>query len=819
MTMLNPISSKQYPLSVVLTSSGLDAVEPGTLFELGVTVHNVGDRSAIIYIFIEERTPVLRQWCPSMQERLALAPDQSGEVTFQFQIPTSALPEMLEYDLVVDGTDSYQDVPPRRYDHYQLQVIPAARAIGGADEPTFYLEPPSTSRQPLLLQPGIGQPLQVWVDNRAERVDRFRLQCTGLPPEWQLTITYPVNTQGYGLVVAADSLGLNPGERGQILVLITPPPHALAGTYIPTLRLISDNQPEMNLLDLVYLQVYPTYQLQPLLQMLRNQVRNQPALFEVQLENQGNTPRQVLLTVENLEEPDSCTYTLDPEQITIAPQKANRVVLKGQPAKWWQRPFYGGGRFFNFRVMLTDADSHPIAVNTLPGNLIWLPRPWWQLLLLIVAALGVLGTFIWLLWWLFFKPPVLPQLLSFAAADSRYSEASGDFARVNWEVTNPHRIAALTLTGVSPEGEVISSPLTYTFDQGDLPQALVPFCTRQVQQLTCTNVRTNASKPGTYTFELTVVPRGRQPRQPITAQSSKVVIAPTPVIVPEVTDFLPSRLLYQEAIALSSSAPPDNLIDGDGIRLNWIITNPADLAALKLVARTEDDTLLGEVWFELEEAAPGDIVLPEALEEACQLRDQMLVCREVATGITEVGTYTFGLTTVARNAPEPEAEPMVVETEAVTIQPITPVIAQFQINGVNVQPKYLIPVERGAPPPLIRLTWQIVGGATTTAQLLPVPGPIPLAGEAGLPLNPAGSTLITLEATNATGESVSQSVQIETFDPNPQDPAAAAAAAAAAAVAASQDRDGDGSNGEALPESDAVDPGRIAPLDAPPRFD
>ncbi|MBE7385039.1 MAG: hypothetical protein F6J95_026960 [Leptolyngbya sp. SIO1E4] len=827
MTSLNLSPNQHAPLSVILTSSGMDVATPGSRFELGVTVHNVGDRSAIVYIFIEERSPLLRQWCHSMQERLALAPDQSGEITLQIEIPATALPEILEYDLVVDGSDSYRDFPPRRYDHYQLQVLPTARTVGGAEDPTFYLDPVSSSQQPLMIQPGVSLPLQVWVDNRAERVDRFRLRGAGLPDDWHITITYPRDTQDFGLMVEAESLGLNPGERGQILVTLMPPINALAGVYIPTLRLISDNQPEMNLLDLVYLQVSPTYQLQPVLQVLRNQVRTQPALFEIQLENLGNTPRDLLLSVENLEDPDSCTYTLDPSQVTpVAPQTTRRVLLTGIPQKWWQRPFYGGGRFFNFRVQVEDAESHPLTVNTLPGNLLWLPRPWWQLLVLLLTALGVLGVVIWLIWWLFFKPPVLPQLLTFEAEDSRYAEANGEFARVSWEIDNVHRIQEVTLVGLSAEEEILSAPLTYTLDSGALPPALLPFCTQQGRRLTCNNVRTNARQPGTYIFELTVVPQGRRPRQPITARSSTVVIEAQPLILPEITDFAPSRLVYQEAGASpaggSSRADADLQIDAAGIRLNWIVTNPNELAALKLVARA-DGKSLGELWFEIEPLPSGDIGLPEALADVCQLASQVLVCEDVPTEIDQVGSYQFELTAVARTPPESEAEPILAETEVVTIQPIAPAIAQFQIDGENARPKYLIPVTRGAAPPTITLTWAINGGATTTAELLPVPGPVGLAGNAVLPLNPMGSTLITLQATNPAGDTVARSVQIETFDPNPQDPAAAAAAAAAAAVTAAEENgDETGSAPEgagALDEGDAVDQERIAPLDEPPRFD
>lgn len=827
MTSVQPLRNRQYPLSVVLTSAGLDSAAPGSTFTLGVTVHNVGDRSAIVYVFIEERSPILRQWCGSMQESLALATDQSGEVTFEIAVPSAALPELLEYDLIVDGSDSYQDFAPRRYDHYRLQVLPAERTAQSTDEPTFYLEPTSTSRTPQVVQSGVGWPLQVWVDNRAQRVDRFRLNCLGLPPDWRIVIAYPKDPGQLGLIVEADSLGLNPGDQGQILVTITPPVKVLAGYYVPTLRLLSENQPDLNLLDLVYLQILPLYQLHPQLQSLRNQIRTQPALYEIQLDNLGNTPRAIALTVEDLEAPDTCDYRLDAEQVAIAPFSQQRLFLEGMPQNWWQRPLYGAGRFFNFRVRLDDPEQYPLLVDTLPGNVLWLPRPWWQLLLVVLTVLGAVGILLGLLWWLLFKPPVLPQIVAFETQDSRYAEANGDFARVSWTIANAHRVQSLTLVGYSPEGELLSAPLTYTFDRGNLPQALTSFCLQQRRELSCTNVRTNASRPGTYQFELTVTPRRRPPKTPITATSGQVVIEPRPLVLPEIQELVASRLLYQEvgsfAAAIQNSettdeALLDSLIDANGIRLNWMVANPAALAALKLEARGEDDRLIGEVVYDLAVSPEGVLELPEPLNAACQLGEQRLLCQDVPTLITEVGVYTFTLTAIPQDSGIDGAAvaALTAQTESVAIQPLPPAIAAFQINGQPARPKYLIPVVPGAPPPVVTLTWQVFGGATTSAQLLPVPGAIPLAGSAQLPLNPQGNTLITLQATNNLGKEVAQSVQIETFNPNPADPAAAAAAAAAAALSQTDDGSGDEVNGsEGIPN----EPERIAPLDVPPRFD
>ncbi|NJN20535.1 MAG: hypothetical protein HC812_04185 [Leptolyngbya sp. RL_3_1] len=150
---------------------------------------------------------------------------------------------------------------------------------------------------------------QIQVFNRSERVDRFRLVCLDLPPRW-VQITYPQDTQGLGLVVEGDSLGLNPGEQGLILLTLTPPAEALADIYIPTLQLLAENDPDLALLELIYLRVLPIYQLQSELITLARQVRTQPAQFQLLLTNEGNSPRHVAVAARDLEEPDLCTYTL-----------------------------------------------------------------------------------------------------------------------------------------------------------------------------------------------------------------------------------------------------------------------------------------------------------------------------------------------------------------------------------------------------------------------------------------------------------------------------------------------------------------------------
>ncbi|MBT9316678.1 COG1470 family protein [Leptothoe spongobia] len=820
------------PLVVVRTSSGVDLVSPGATFQLGITIHNQGQNSAIIYTYIEERSSILRQWCPSMQERLALGPNQSGEVVFKIRVPADALPEILEYDLVVDASDYYPDYPPQRYEQ-QLQVLAAERTSVQTSDPVFYIDPQTSSQKPVSAQPNIGLPVQVWVENRSERVDRFRLSCAGLPTDWETTITYPQDNQGLGLIVAADSMGLNPGARGQILLLLKPPANALAGSYVPTLRLSSQNDPTLNLLDLVYLQVEPTYLLQPTLQTLRSEVRGQAGLFEVHLNNSGNTSRAVAVKVQGLNQAKHCLYTLEEEQTTVLPQATQRIALKGEPQKWWRRPLYGSGRTYNFRIQVEDPENHPLLANELRGSLTWAARPWWQLLLLVLAVLGVLGTLAWLIWWYILRPPATPQILDFAIEDARYAEATGDVARVGWQIEHPERVKTLRVTGYSADGKILSGPLTYDLTDKDIPPGLAANCNQQEEILTCSNVRTDARKPGEYTFELTLVSKNRRQKKPITEQSDVVVIDPKPL--PIVAEFFAPDVFYQEAGAAAlldeNEAVEDEIpaIDGAGIRLNWRISQIAELQAFKLIGRTADGKVMGEINYQLERRPEG-LTLPDELASFCEFTGAEIVCEDVPTEVFQAGTYQFELQTIVQGQPS-EAEPIL--TELITIEPQAPEILAFLINGEVAQPKLLIPIQPGVFAPTLTIDWDVDGGETTSVSLLPVPGNVPSQGTIAFPLKPeSGSTTISLEAKNTVGKSITQSVVVETFDPTQpvtaeEVAAAAAAAAAEASAAAMQANEEAGAEESLLPEGvmpDAlgqrgpVDTERLSPSELPPRF-
>jgi len=293
------------PLAFSISPSGDHSAVAGDSFEVSVTVFNRGDRSALVDVFLDQ-TAQVRQWCADPSERLALAAGQSNEVLFRFQVPPQTLPATYAYQLVIDSSQHYPEDTPIQISK-RLQILPRSGTAVQVKDPTLTLQPVTRSTQPVLLQPGATLEVQVQVHNRSDRVDRFRLTCPDLRREWY-TIRYPSGIETPGLITSGQELKLNPNGKGEILLSITPPLETPAGRYSPTIRLYSSNNPALNLLDVVYVQVAALYQLTAELQTLVSKVRRSPASYRLHLHNGGNTRRNLLLSVSSVDEEDAPLY-------------------------------------------------------------------------------------------------------------------------------------------------------------------------------------------------------------------------------------------------------------------------------------------------------------------------------------------------------------------------------------------------------------------------------------------------------------------------------------------------------------------------------
>jgi len=744
------------PLAVIPNPSGDFAVTAGSSFELCVTVSNKGNQSALIDIYIDEVSQALRQWCDSPFERLALSPKSTSEVVFKFQVPPQTLPSNYHYQLVLDAPQHYPEDTPIRYSQ-RVQVLPAIEDAVRVSDPTFTVIPATSTVAPIVLQP--GQPLQVivLVDNRSDRVDRFWLSCSDLDESWY-NVRYPEGLQLPGLVTTSDGLDLNPGAKGEIVLLLNPPLNAVAGNYFATLRLQSANNPDFVLLDVIYLQVLPVYLITVELRTLLGQVRRSPGLYEVRLTNVGNTEREIIVRTVSFEEEDLCRYTLEPPQVRMLPGAIGIVGLQIQPTKWWRRPVYGGGRLIHFGIALEDPEKLPLP-NELPqGALLWEPRPWWQFLLLLLTILGTLGAIAFLIWWLFFRPPAPPKIMEFSSDNPSYQEADNDFVNLNWQIRNPQQIQSLSLTSQSPDGSAPVQPITYDFSKG-IPNELKEFCIFRAM-LICKNVRTAARQPGNYVFELKVFSKKKKD---VPADSSKTnTIKIQSVVPPKISEFVSTKPVYQEASNRSqeSGVRSQKSATEDMILLNWKVNNPEQLKELKLIGRAPDGSVTSPL-----KSYNFNQGIPKELKESCQL-SQDLTCKNVPTEATKPGDYVFELTAVPQKR---EAEkPISVKTDTIKILPnIVPIkIASLKINNQDAAGKYLVPLDPKKPIKPIVITWQVEGGKDTKVEFLPAPGTVPPTGAISYPLSrqPSSETL-TLKVTNKAGQEISRSITFETVLP------------------------------------------------------
>ena len=767
------LDSVTKPLAVIINASGKETVIAGTSFYLSVTVCNKGSKSAVIEVYIQEESPGVRSWCKSGQKLLALGEGQSEEIVFEFEIPVDALIGTHTYSIVVDAPEDYPEHTPIQYPQY-FQVLPSTSDITISSDPTFVLQPTTTSTFPSIIPHGGAIAVQVLVHNRGDRVDRFRVVCSDLPDKW-LTINYPQGFQAEGLLLDSDCLNLNPGDRGQVSLLISPPMDALAGNYIGTIRLYSENNPELTLLDLIYLQIPPNYLLQTDFRTLLGRIKKKPGLFQINLVNNGNTSRLINLQVQDLEEEEVCKYHLESTQALIPPQKAVDISLKVEPTKWWKRPLFGGAKVINFSLDIEDTQELPLVNKNFPGTLIWEARPWWQLLPFILLLLLSIGASVYLIWWFLFRTPPSPKVFEFYPEDSYYSAQNNDVVHLGFSINNPQRIKSIKLVGMSADGQIITRPETYDLSKG-IPANLEPYCNQNQQILNCSRVRSNARKPDTYVFEMTVLPKSGKDGKPVTFKTSPVTIAPIPR--PEIISFGSTRPTYQEVSYILPESSKKNKLNvkknrksvNSQIKLNWAVNNPEQLQSIQIIGRTPEGLVTSPL--RTYDFSQG---IPPQLQGYC--RDgKPLVCVNVSTGIQRPGDYIFEIIAIPKGKVSDKVATK--KTDLIKILPKPSRILDFKINGEPAPTKFLIPITNKKVSPKVDISWRVDASNGAKVELIPAPGTVPLSGSIPLTLQPEPTDLtIRLQVSGIDGQQVSRSVILTTYDPNAKDPAVVAAEA------------------------------------------
>ena len=500
-------------------------------------------------------------------------------------------------------------------------------------------------------------------------------------------------------------------------------------------------------------------------------------MYQVRLNNSGNTPRLVNLQVKDLDEEGVCSYLLEPSQALVHPQQTVAVDLLVKPEKWWKRPFLGGARVINFTVDLEDSQKLPLLNDSFPGVLVWEARPWWQFLPFLLLALLGLGLSVYFIWWLRFRIPPSPKVFQFYPEDSNYSAVNDDVIHLGFAINHLSRLSSIKIVGLSADGEPLTRPETYDFSKG-IPDELQPSCEPQEKLLVCKNFRSNARKPGTYIFEMTTQPKPGRGAVSSTIKTNPVTITSIPS--PEIISFGSTETIYQDgATNKNNKAKPKNRYSSSEIKLNWNIINSNYLQSLQLVSRNAEGSVVSKL-----KTYDFNKGIPLSLLRYCR-KAEPLVCKNVRTGIKNPGDYIFELRAIPKTKVGDEI--ITKKTELIKILPKPVKIVNFKINGKSAPAKYLIPIKKDKTTPPVTLSWKVDASLGTKIELLPAPGTVPLKGSMPFTLNPKpGSLTLMLQATSTTGEQVVRSVILETYEPNAKDAAAATAEAVTKAIVEAQ---------------------------------
>ncbi|MBW4599466.1 MAG: hypothetical protein KME29_07585 [Calothrix sp. FI2-JRJ7] len=717
------------PLSIIINPPGIQYGMPGDIVSLYAVVINEGDQSAVIDLFFsfDETFQKISGWSTSPRASLAVAPKESSdEVTFNFEIPVDALAGTYDYTFVVDSPQHYPQDTPINFPG-QLKVQLKEQTVIRAFDPTFSIIPATNPNKPITYR--FDQPLQVVikVENRSNRVDRFCLTCPDLDDSW-FKISYPATgMEGVGLFDVS-ALELNPNTEGEIYLEFRPPIDTLAGSYSPTIRLLSENNPDLILLDLIYINIPTNYQLAIEIYTILGKVSRKDGAYELVVNNQGNLIRELILNAKTRDEEEICTYKFDPRELRLLPNITDKASLLVKPGPWWRRPLFGQPLLINFEVNITDKQGYPLANASPQATLSWKARPWWQFLLLILLGLGLFAGAAYMIW-RFLNPDPL-RIESFSTNEPPLIE--GDEINLNWKIDNYKRMQKLVVATKQPNNRNVLS-----YDKNTIKELIQPNknnqnppcnVTRQ-EELICNRVPTGITNQGQYEFELqasylqgsSLFNRRSQTER----QTAKVQIDKKPIA--EVADFKADKSQYKA---------------GESVFLTWTIKNPVLLNKLIINSKANNVPVGNPVTLVFEN---GNIKDPK-LQKFCK-EDKVLTCTVPFTA-SQPGTFTYDISAISGDQVSPKQAQNPVE-----ILPKPFNIVFFRINNIDNSKSQNIVLNEGEQ---VSVSWK-VGGENVSVNLSLNNGEVPQTGATPkIPVDLDFPRQITLEVTDKLGKRGSQ---------------------------------------------------------------
>jgi len=459
---------------VVDVQGSQEQVEPGgQAYQRYITIKNGGKKPAKITLWLttkDTHSQQLLRWYsliensphsyPSDEKREIsienLEPDQKRNITLTIQVPQTAEPGTYNYEIRAEDAENQGESVLRPQ---QFQVRPSKQYLESRNEPSFTVEPQTSSEQPYELAPGDRFPLKITVENRSRHVDRFFIAFPELDNSW---------FENYIHTLSADGLPLNPGEIGSFNLLLRPPEHTPAGQYFSTIRLKSETT-NLVFLDIVYFNIQIDQRLTLDLSPASRKFPTADSSFEITVYNPGNIQRH--LQIQAHDEEGLFLYKIEPASLKLERGQEGKFSLNPQPKKGWRRG-WSEGQTIPFHLQISNIQSFidntefPAVTLDLPenpsGTIIWQPRPSWQRflftkvpkLLLLGLLLLVLGLLIdsgckfaysWV-WQSIVKPSLQPNITEFSSIEKTYQAGQDDGIRVNWEIRNLGQLSQIVVT-------------------------------------------------------------------------------------------------------------------------------------------------------------------------------------------------------------------------------------------------------------------------------------------------------------------------------------------------------------------------------------
>ncbi|MEM9218285.1 MAG: hypothetical protein AAGD25_28580 [Cyanobacteria bacterium P01_F01_bin.150] len=455
-----------------------------------LTLVNRSDRTIDVDLWIEPQdaqAAPLQQWCRFSTAMPRIESGDKQQITLTFEIPLQTASGFYSYDICAEPRAFPGEIARRSQ---QLELQPSEQEIALRNEPIFRLDPPTSSEHPYELTAGKLFEVKVKVENHSKLVDRFFLTCPELSPDW-FDIKYPeINESQPGQRAYMDGLQLNPGKDGTITLTLKPPLLTAAGHYSTTLRLTSDNQNSLVLLDILYFIIQVSDGVTASLTPKMGHIPGDDSDFKVALHNQGNIHRNLTVTAKDGDH--IFHYAITPNPIQLSPGKQEEVLLIPKRRKWWRRQ-WKKRQEIRFQVEIWDTPTDTADWEILPDNALFLPKPiegkilwesypaWlrWLLKGLLLALLLAGAT---VLAWYALKrfivdPGLQPRVLALDTPKDNYVLKRQNPIQLDFEISNSY-----ALKEERPEDNAEGSQYHHAEDTQPLHYLQFAFLERDVQK-------------------------------------------------------------------------------------------------------------------------------------------------------------------------------------------------------------------------------------------------------------------------------------------------------------------------------------------------